>query len=153
MCGILFARFRIVDYVSDQGEKKGVGKRKSFLKIREKKIERKTLFVSNTLCSRLQHTYRQRMAEENISLKCTVLARDRFYQILLEHLEAKLKVEELIITDTGHKIIIQKNLNQILIQKLTFEQNKQNVSNIVTKRSAADINKVRRRSTFQSMMV
>ena len=55
MCGILFARFRIVDYVSDQGEKKGVGKRKSFLKIREKKIERKTLFISNTLCSRLQH--------------------------------------------------------------------------------------------------
>ena len=77
--------------------------------------------------------------EENISLKCTVLARDRFYQILLEHLEAKLKVAELIITDTGHKRIIQKVLHQLLIQKLTFEHNKKNVSHIVTKRSAANI--------------
>ena len=28
MCGILLARFRIVDYVSDQGEKKGGGEKK-----------------------------------------------------------------------------------------------------------------------------
>ena len=60
------------------------------------------------------------------SLKCTVLARDRFYRILLEQLEAKLKVAELIITNTGHNRIIRKNLIQIRILKLPFEQNLQN---------------------------
>ena len=78
--------------------------------------------------------HRQRMTE-NISLQCTVLARDRFYRILLEHLKAKLKVVELIITNTEHKRILQKTLIQIEIQKLTWDQIKQNVSHIATKRA------------------
>ena len=90
---------------------------------------------------------------EIISLKCTVLARDKFYQILLEHLEAKLKVAELMITNTGHKRILQKTLHQIKIQKLTCEQNRQNVSHIVTKRATMALNKVKQRSTYQPMLV
>ena len=57
LCGILFAHFCMVDYVSDQGEKKGGGKAKAFLKNKREKDKEKTIFVSNTLCSRLQHTY------------------------------------------------------------------------------------------------
>ena len=90
---------------------------------------------------------------ENISLQCTVLARDTFYQILLQHLEAKLKVAELIITDIGHKRILQKTLHQIQIQKLTYDQNKQNVAQGVAKRTRKATNAVRQRSTYQPLLV
>ena len=99
-----------------------------------------------------RHLHRQRMTE-NISLKCTVLARDIFYQILVDHLEAKLKVAELIITNIGHKRILQKTLHQILIQKLTCSENKKNVALIIAKRTKRAKNAVRQRSTYQPLLV
>ena len=99
-----------------------------------------------------RHLHRQRMTE-NISLQCTVLARDTFYQILLQHLEAKLKVAELIIIDIGHKRILQKTLHQIQIQKLTYVQNKQNVAQGVAKRTRKATIAVRQRSTYQPLLV
>ena len=99
-----------------------------------------------------RHLHRQRMTE-NISLQCTVLARDTFYQILLQHLEAKLKVAELIIIDIGHKRILQKTLHQIQIQKLTYDQNKQNVAQGVAKRTRKATIAVRQRSTYQPLLV
>ena len=82
-----------------------------------------------------------------------MLARDKFYQILLEHLEAKLKVAELIFTNTGHKRILQKTLHQILIQKLTYSQNQQNVAHIVVTKAKMAINGVRQRSTYQPKLI
>ena len=121
---------------------------------------RKIVFKNNSVAIHIhthteehsRHLHRQRMTE-NISLKCTVLARDTFYQILLQHLEAKLKVAELIIIDIGHKRILQKTLHQIQIQKLTYDQNKQNVAQGVAKRTRKATIAVRQRSTYQPLLV
>ena len=120
---------------------------------------RKIVFKNNSVTIHIhthteehsRHLHRQRMTE-NISLQCTVLARDTFYQILLQHLEAKLKVAELIIIDIGHKRILQKTLHQIQIQKLTYDQNKQNVAQGVAKRTRKATIAVRQRSTYQPLL-